>query len=86
MVDRSYNIKRKDEVEYYLWQVLDTEMSQNDTVTVGEFLSTTVILIDTLVRKDTGVELTSSIANNVITMTSAGTNLKVVIFAFGVKA
>jgi len=39
-----------------------------------------------LVRKDTGVELTSSIANNVITMTSAGTNLKVVIFAFGVKA
>jgi len=86
MVDRSYNIKRKDEVEYYLWQVLDTEMSQNDTVTVGEFLSTTPILIDTLVRKDTGVELTSSIANNVITMTSAGTNLKVVIFAFGVKA
>jgi len=86
MVDRSYNIKRKDEVEYYLWQVLDTEMSQNDTVTVGEFLSTTAILIDTLVRKDTGVELTSSIANNVITMTSAGTNLKVVIFAFGVKA
>ena len=86
MVDRSYNIKRKDEVEYYLWQVLDTEMSQNDTVTVGGFLSTTPILIDTLVRKDTGVELTSSIANNVITMTSAGTNLKVVIFAFGVKA
>jgi hypothetical protein len=86
MVDRSYNIKRKDEVEYYLWQVLDTEMSQNDTVTLGEFLSTTAILIDTLVRKDTGVELTSTIANNVITMTSAGTNLKVVIFAFGVKA
>jgi len=86
MVDRSYNIKRKDEVEYYLWQVLEAEMSQNDTVTVGEFLSTTPILIDTLVRKDTGVELTSSIANNVITMTSAGTNLKVVIFAFGVKA
>ena len=86
MVDRSYNIKRKDEVEYYLWQVLDTEMSQNDTVTVGGFLSTTPILIDTLVRKDTGVELTSTIANNVITMTSAGTNLKVVIFAFGVKA
>ena len=69
-----------------MWTVVEVEMSQNDTVTLSDFSASTAILIDTLVRKDTGVELTSSIANNVITMTSAGTNLKVVIFAFGVKA
>jgi len=86
MVDRSYNAKKKHEVEYYLWLVAEVEMSQNDTVTLGEFSSSTPILIDTLVRQDTGVELTSSIANNQITLTSAGTNLKIVLFAFGVKA
>jgi hypothetical protein len=86
MVDRSYTTRKHDEVEYFLWTVVEVEMSQNDTVTLSDFSASTAILIDTLVRKDTGVELTSSIANNVITMTSAGTNLKVVIFAFGVKA
>jgi hypothetical protein len=86
MVDRSFTKRKADEIEYYMWNVVEAEMSQNDTVTLGDFSASTAILIDTLVRKDTGVELTSSIANNVITMTSAGTNLKVIIFAFGVKA
>lgn len=69
-----------------MWMEVDVEMSQNDTVTIGELSSAENIKVATLVRKTDGTELTCTIANNQVTCTNAGTNMRCVLFLFGVKA
>lgn len=86
MVDRSYTRTKKEEAVVHLYETVEAEMTQNDTVTLGEFSSATALLAALIINLDTGATITNSIALNAVTMTGAGTNVKVVVFAFGVKA
>lgn len=86
MVDRTYTVKGKQDARVLQEFMGEAEMSQNDTVTLGEFTLSTNLLQAWLVNSLTGALLTSTISNNQITMTNAGTGLRVTIFAFGVKA
>ena len=86
MVDRSETLQKLADVKYYAWGVYDVEMSQNDTVTLGDFIATQNLSKTVLMKKSDGAELTCTVANNVVTCTGAATNALCVIFAFGVKA
>ncbi len=86
MVDRSETLCKVADVKYYAWGVYDVEVSQNDTVTLGDFVTSSNLSKAVLMRKSDGSELTCTVANNVITVTSAATNAICVLFAFGVKA
>lgn len=84
MVDRTYTLKGRQMVQVFTAVMCEAEMSLNDTVTLGEFTLSTNLLQAFIVDKADGALLTSSISNNQVTMLSAGTNKRVVIFAFGV--
>ena len=87
MVDRSESLKKIGDVKHYAWAVYEVEVSQNDTVTLGDYVTTENLKKAVVMRKDTGAEVTCTHANNnVVTVTGAGTNLQCVLFAFGRRA
>lgn len=86
MTDRTYTVKGKQYVRLFLEFMAEAEMSLNDTVTIGDFTAAENMSQCWLVNQMTGALLTSSISNNVVTMTNAGVNLRVVILAVGKAA
>jgi hypothetical protein len=86
MTDRTYTVKGRQDVRYFLEFMAEAEMTMGDTVTIGDFTNSTNMAQCWLVNQLTGALLTSTISNNVVTMTNAGTNLRVIIFAVGIKA
>jgi hypothetical protein len=86
MTDRTDTVKGKQYVRFYMEVMLEAEMTMGDTVTVGDFTNSSNMAQCWLVNKQTGALITSSISNNVVTMTGAGTNLRVIIFAVGIAA
>jgi len=87
MVDRAEaGLKGKD-VEYYHWHVYEVEVSQNDTVTLPEFSTTENLKVAVINKKSDGSAVTCTYAaNNVVTVTGAGTDMACVLYAFGRKA
>ncbi len=86
MVNRTYQTNKSKDIEYYRWIEADVEMSHDDTVTLAEFASNTALKVVTLVNKADLSELTATIANNQVTCTSAGINMRCVLFAAGIRA
>ena len=88
VVDRPETRLKGKDVEYYGWAVYDVTVSPaaGDTVTLGDFSATTDLKLAKIVQKSDGSEVTTAIANNVVTTSGLGTDLLCVLFAFGVKA
>jgi hypothetical protein len=87
MVARTAETLRLNEVECYGYGVYSLIMSNGDTYTASDFVATEDLKVATLVKNSTGVELTASILNNVVTCNTAGiTNQKCTLFVFGVRA
>ncbi len=86
MVDRTYQVNKQSPIKYAIYLEVDVEMSQNDTVTLSEFSAAEDIKVATLVRKSDLAVLTTSISNNQVTCTSAGTNMQCILFVAGVQA
>ena len=55
----------------------------NDTLTLSDFTTISVVLG---MRKDTGATITTTISSNVITVTSALSNVNVLLLVFGARA
>jgi len=86
VADRSYTTKKLLRGIYFNAEFGEVTVSQNDTVTLGNF-STTVNLSNVYMMKNSdGSEMTQThAANNVVTITGAGTNVLCVYLAYGVK-
>jgi len=87
MADRSETKKKAYGDLYHYVEFGEVTVSLNDTVTLGSFSSTTNLLNVYLMKQSDGSEMTNThAANNVVTITGAGTNIKCVYMAYGVKA
>jgi hypothetical protein len=86
LVDRSETLKKIGDVKYYGWAVYEVQVSLNDTVTLDDFSSALNLAKGVLMKQSDGSEVTCSIANNVVTVTGAGTNIECVLFVYGVRA
>jgi len=64
----------------------EVEISQNDTVTFGNFDSSKALLNVVFWKKTDGTAMTSTIALNVATVTGSGTNQDCVYMVYGYKA
>jgi len=87
MVDRAESGLKGKDVKYYYWKVYEVEVSQNDTVTLDEFSTTENLKVAVINQNGTGAVVTCTYAaNNVVTVTGAGTNMACTLYAFGRKA
>jgi hypothetical protein len=86
MVDRSATLNKIEDVKVYACGLYDVQVSQGDTVTLGEFSTGTNLLRAVLNRKDTGADVTCTVSNNVVIVSGAGTNLNCKLYVYGVKA
>jgi hypothetical protein len=86
MVVRTSTSLKSDDIEIGFWEVLEAEVSQNDTVTLSNFKDSAAPDQHLVVRKSDRSTVTHTISNNVITITHAITDVDVIIFAAGVKA
>lgn len=86
MADRSYTTKKLLNGIYFNAEFGEVTVSNADTITLGNF-STTVNLNNVYIMKNSdGTEMTQThAANNVVTITGAGTNVLCVYLAYGVK-
>jgi len=86
VADRSYTTKKLLRGIYFNAEFGEVTVSNADTVTLGNF-STTVNLSNVYMMKNSdGSEMTQThAANNVVTVTGAGTNVLCVYVAYGVK-
>ena len=66
----------------------ETEVSQNDTITIGSLTSVANPYNVVLWKMSDGSEMTNTHAagTNVVTITGAGTNVRCIYMAYGVKA
>jgi len=72
---------------YFNAEFGEVTVSLNDTITLGNFSTTTNLSNVYLMKNSDGSEMTQThAANNVITITGAGTNILCVYMAYGVKA
>lgn len=67
-------------VFYRRWQIFEATASTNNTITTSG-LGTLASAVG--IRKDTGAEITCTVAKTVITITSTLTNVPVVVLAVG---
>ena len=88
MVDRTENMKALKDVKYYGWAVYEVTVSLNDTITLGDFVSTEVLKFAALIRQDTGAEITCTYitGDNVVKVTGASADNECILFAFGRRA
>ena len=86
MVDRTELLSEIVDIEYYADAIYDVEMSTGDTTTLGDFVSSQNLKKAVLMKKGDGLELTCTVANNVVTCTGAATNAACRLYVFGVKA
>jgi hypothetical protein len=87
MVARTPTSLKSDDIEVGYWEVLEAEVSTNDTVTLSNFKSSADPDQHLVLKKSDRSTVTHTVANNVITITQGAlTNIDVIIFAAGVKA
>jgi hypothetical protein len=87
MADRSYTTKKLLDGIYFNAEFGEVTVSQNDTFTLGNFSTTTNLSNVYIMKNVDGTEMTQThAANNVVTVTGAGTNVLCVYMAYGVKA
>jgi hypothetical protein len=77
---------KSDEIEVGFWEVLEAEVSQNDTVQLSNFKSSVALAQHVVCKKSDQSSVTHTVSNNVITITMAVTNVDVIIFAAGSEA
>lgn len=87
MADRSYTIRKGVNGIYFRMEFGEATVSNTDTVTLNNFITTSNILNAVLWKKSDGTEMTNThAAGNVVTVTGAGTDVPCVYMAYGVKA
>jgi len=86
LVARTPTSLKSDDVEIGFWEVLEVEVSQNDTVTLSSFKNSATLDQTLVVKKSDRTAMTHTVSNNVITITDTGTNIDVIVFACGVSA
>ena len=71
---------------YYSTEFGEVTVTQNDTFTLDNFSTTTNLANVYLMKESDGSEMTNThAANNVVTVSGAGTNIKCVYTTYGVK-
>jgi len=87
MVDRNEQLWKGKRGILFRAEFGEVEVSQNDTVTFDGFDSAQNLLQAYFIKKTDGSEMTCThAANNVATITGAGTNVDCVYVAYGYKA
>jgi len=86
MADRTETILKGINGIYFRIELGEVVVSITDTVTLDQFSSTSNLLEAYLIKKSDGSEMTCThAANNVVTITGAGTNLPCFYIAYGLK-
>ena len=86
MADRSYTTKKLLKGLYFNAEFGEVTVSNADTITLGNFSTTTNLSNMYIIKNSDGSEMTQThVANNVVTITGAGTNVLCVYVAYGVK-
>ena len=87
MVARTPTSLKNDDIEVGYWEVLEAEVSTNDTVTLSNFKNSAAPDQSLVLKKSDRSTVTHTAAYNVLTITQPTlTNVDVIIFAAGVKA
>jgi len=87
MVARTPTSLKSDDIEVGYWEVLEAEVSTDDTVTLSNFKNSAAPDQVLVLKKSDRSTVTYTAANNVLTITDPPlTNVDVIIFAAGVKA
>ena len=87
MADRNYTTKKFIKGIYESIEFGEVTVSQTDTFTLGNFSATDNLNNVYLMKASDGTEMTNThAANNVVTVTGAGTNVKCYYMAHGVQA
>lgn len=89
MADRSYTVwkSKSGGVGYLRAEFGETVVSNADTVTFSGFSTTNNLLEAYLIKKSDGSEMTCThAANNVITISGAGTNIACIYMIYGYDA
>jgi hypothetical protein len=86
MVSRTGSTEKINDIKYFGFGVYTVTFSQNDTYTASDFVDTENLKSATIVQNVDGTVLTNSIANNVVTCTSAVTDKECTVFLFGVRS
>jgi len=84
-VDRSESAVKFGDVKYGYHKAYEVEVSQNDTIILGDFDTTVALDHALLWKKSDRTEVTASITLNVVTVTGAGSNMDCILYAVGVK-
>ena len=86
MADRSEKILKGKDGIYFRIELGEVTVSNADTVTFDKFSDTNNLMEAYFIKKSDGSEMTCThAANNVATITGAGTNLDCFYMAYGVK-
>lgn len=86
MVSVNADSQKGDDIKYYGWMVYTLTISQNNTFTASEFVSTENLKVAQLNLNSDGTSATTTILNNVVTCTQAITSKECTLYVFGVKA
>lgn len=87
MADRSETVLKGKDGLYFRVEFGEVVVSNADTVTLDHFSSTSNLLEAYLIKKSDGSEMTCThAANNVVTISGAGTNVPCYYLAYGIKA
>ena len=87
LADRNEKIRKAIEGVYFRAEFGEVTLTLADTFTLDKFSSTTNLSNVYIMKKADGTEMTQThAANNVITITGAGTNVPCVYMAYGVEA
>jgi hypothetical protein len=87
MVAREPTSGETGDIEYFYTEVYEVTMSTNDTVTLPDFTTTANLVRYYGLKRSDLSEVTFTVNNNVLTLSSAGlTNIPLIIFAAGIKA
>ena len=87
MADRNEIVKRAYGKLYFRAEFGEVTVSNADTFTLSNFSNTVNLSNVFLMKKVDGTEMTNThAANNVVTISGAGTNIDCIYMAYGVKA
>ena len=87
MVLRTVTGVRGDEIEVGKWNVYEVQVSWNDTMVLSDYSSGVNLDQALLIKKSDRTSISTSITNNVITVTLVGTlNVDCLLFVAGVAA
>jgi hypothetical protein len=85
MVSRQATTEKIRDVKVYGWGVYTVIVTLADTITLGDFVTTETLKLGTLVKNTDGTVVTTTLLNNIVTVTGASTDTECTLFAFGVR-